>query len=130
MRRYVRGESAGVWGNRRFPQSRSCRLATVVRRAALVRMVAIGIVTAILVTLVAVLIPWLPNSASEQMDRITFTYWFTTVICIAIFALVAGGRACTRSSRSGRSPRTTATGRRSTGTPVSRSRGRPSRPCS
>jgi cytochrome c oxidase subunit 2 len=61
----------------------------VVRRAALVRMVAIGIVTAILVTLVAVLIPWLPDSASEQMDRITFTYWFTTVICIAIFALVA-----------------------------------------
>ena len=52
-------------------------------------MVAIGIVTAILVTLVAVLIPWLPDSASEQMDRITFTYWFTTVICIAIFALVA-----------------------------------------
>jgi cytochrome c oxidase subunit 2 len=52
-------------------------------------MVAIGIVTAILVTLVAVLIPWLPTSASEEMDRITFTYWFATVICIGIFALVA-----------------------------------------
>ena len=24
------------------------------------------------------------------MDRITFTYWFATVICIGIFALVAG----------------------------------------
>jgi cytochrome c oxidase subunit 2 len=48
----------------------------------------IGIVTAILVTLVAVLIPWLPTSASEEMDRITFVYWFATIICIGIFALV------------------------------------------
>ncbi len=61
----------------------------MVRKAALVRMVAIGVVTAILVTLVAVLIPWLPSSASEEMDRITFVYWFATVICIGIFALVA-----------------------------------------
>jgi cytochrome c oxidase subunit 2 len=38
---------------------------------------------------VAVLIPWLPTSASKQMDRIAFTFWFTTVICIAIFAIVA-----------------------------------------
>jgi cytochrome c oxidase subunit II len=53
-----------------------------------VRLVAIGVVTAIAVTLVAVLIRWLPHSASEEMDRITFVYWFATVICIAIFALV------------------------------------------
>jgi len=51
-------------------------------------MVGLGIVIAILVTLVAVLIPWLPTSASEEMDRIEFTYWFATVICIAVFALV------------------------------------------
>ncbi len=51
-------------------------------------MAVIGIVVAILVTLVAVLIPWLPDSASEQMDRIEFVYWFATVISIAIFALV------------------------------------------
>jgi cytochrome c oxidase subunit 2 len=42
------------------------------------------------VTLVAVLIKWLPDSASKQMDRITFVYWFATVICIGIFAVVAG----------------------------------------
>lgn len=60
----------------------------MVRKAAVVRMVAIGVVTAILVTLVAVLIPWLPTSASKEMDRITFVYWFATVIAIAIFALV------------------------------------------
>ncbi len=51
-------------------------------------MAGIGIVVAILVTLVAVLIPWLPTSASEEMDRIEFVYWFATVICVAIFALV------------------------------------------
>ena len=51
-------------------------------------MAGIGIVVAILVTLVAVLIPWLPTSASEEMDRIEFVYWFATVICIAIFSLV------------------------------------------
>jgi cytochrome c oxidase subunit 2 len=51
-------------------------------------MAGIGVVVAILVTLVAVLIPWLPTSASEEMDRIEFVYWFATVICIGIFALV------------------------------------------
>lgn len=51
-------------------------------------MVGIGVVIAILVTLVAVLIPWLPTSASEEMDRIEFVYWFATVICIAVFAVV------------------------------------------
>jgi len=51
-------------------------------------MAGIGIVVAILVTLVAVLIPWLPTSASQEMDRIEFVYWFATVISIAIFSLV------------------------------------------
>ena len=51
-------------------------------------MAGLGIVIAILVTLVAVLIQWLPTSASEEMDRIEFVYWFATVICIAVFALV------------------------------------------
>jgi cytochrome c oxidase subunit 2 len=60
-----------------------------VRRGSIVRLVAIGIVAGVVATLVAVLIQWLPKSASEQMDRITFVYWFATVISIAIFALVA-----------------------------------------
>jgi cytochrome c oxidase subunit 2 len=59
-----------------------------VRRGAIVRIAGIGIVIAILVTLVAVLIQWLPTSASKQMDRIEFVYWFATVICIGIFSLV------------------------------------------
>jgi cytochrome c oxidase subunit II len=52
-------------------------------------MVAIGVVAGVVASLVAVLIQWLPTSASEEMDRITFVYWFATVICIAIFTLVA-----------------------------------------
>jgi cytochrome c oxidase subunit II len=52
-------------------------------------MAAIGVVSAVAVTLVALLIPWLPDSASKEMDRITFTYWFATVICIGIFTVVA-----------------------------------------
>ena len=61
----------------------------MIRRAALVKMVVIFLIATVIATLVAVLIPWLPDSASEEMDRISFTYWFATVICIGIFALVA-----------------------------------------
>jgi cytochrome c oxidase subunit 2 len=58
------------------------------RRGAILKMVLIGIVVTVVVALVAVLIQWLPDSASKEMDRITFAYWFTTVISIAIFAVV------------------------------------------
>lgn len=53
-------------------------------------MAVIGALAAAITTVVAVAIRWLPNSASEEMDRIAFTYWFATVICIGIFAVVAG----------------------------------------
>ncbi len=49
----------------------------------------IAVAAAVIASLVAVLIRWLPESASEEMDRITFVYWFATIICIGIFALVA-----------------------------------------
>jgi cytochrome c oxidase subunit 2 len=55
----------------------------------MVKMVVIAAFAALVATLVAVLIRWLPESASEEMDRITFVYWFATIICIGIFALVA-----------------------------------------
>ena len=56
----------------------------------MLKMVVIAALAALVTTLVAVLIPWLPDSASEEMDGIVFTYWFATIICIGIFALVAG----------------------------------------
>jgi cytochrome c oxidase subunit 2 len=46
-------------------------------------------IAATITTLVAVLIPWLPVSASKEAGRIHFVYWFTTVIAIAVFAVVA-----------------------------------------
>jgi cytochrome c oxidase subunit 2 len=60
----------------------------VIRRGAMIRVTVIAVLAAIVTTLVAVLIRWLPESASEQMDRITFTYWFATVISIGIFSIV------------------------------------------
>jgi cytochrome c oxidase subunit II len=61
-----------------------------VRRGSIVRIALVGLLVGVLVTLVAVLIDWLPDPASEEMERITFVYWFATVICIVIFALVGG----------------------------------------
>lgn len=58
-------------------------------RKGIVQLVAIGVVVAVLATLVAVLFQWLPTSASEEFDRIQAIYWFATVISIGIFALVA-----------------------------------------
>jgi cytochrome c oxidase subunit II len=60
-----------------------------VRRGSIVRITIYGVIAGVLASLVAVLVPWLPTSASEEMDRIEFTFWFTTVICIAVFAVVA-----------------------------------------
>jgi cytochrome c oxidase subunit 2 len=65
-----------------------CRLAAV-RRGSIVRITIYGVLAGILASLIAVLVPWLPTSASEEMDRIEFTFWFTTVICIGVFSVVA-----------------------------------------
>jgi len=59
-----------------------------VRRGSIVRIAIYSVLAGILASVVAVAIPWLPTSASEEMDRIEFTFWFTTVICIAVFAVV------------------------------------------
>ena len=52
-------------------------------------MVLIGILVGIGSALVAYLIPWLPEQASEEASGIDRVFWFTTFICLAIFALVA-----------------------------------------
>ncbi len=59
------------------------------RRGSIVRIVIYGVLSGVVASLIAVLVPWLPTSASEEMDRIEFTFWFTTVICIAIWAIVS-----------------------------------------
>jgi cytochrome c oxidase subunit 2 len=58
-------------------------------RRGIAQLVAIGVVIAVLLTVVAVAFKWLPTSASEEFDRIQDVYWFATIISIAVFALVA-----------------------------------------
>jgi cytochrome c oxidase subunit 2 len=60
-----------------------------VRRGSIVQLVVLGMLFGAGAAAVALLIPWLPDPASEQADRIDFVFWFVTAICIAIFALVA-----------------------------------------
>jgi len=59
-----------------------------VRRGSVLQLVGLGAVAAAITTAVAVLIPWLPESASKESTRIHFVYWFTTVIAIVVFAAV------------------------------------------
>jgi cytochrome c oxidase subunit 2 len=60
-----------------------------VRRGSVVQLVLLGILFGAGAAVVALLVPWLPDPASNQADRIDFVFWFVTVICISIFALVA-----------------------------------------
>ncbi len=59
------------------------------RRGSLVQLIVLGVVFGTAATLVALLVPWLPPVASKERDGIDLVYWFTTAICIAIFALVS-----------------------------------------
>ncbi len=52
-------------------------------------MVLVGLVVGAAVAVVAVVIPWLPEGASDESEAIDLTYWVVTIICIVIFALVA-----------------------------------------
>jgi cytochrome c oxidase subunit 2 len=60
-----------------------------VRRGSIVQLVGLGVLFGAGAAAVALLIPWLPDPASKQADRIDFLFWFVTAICIGIFALVA-----------------------------------------
>ncbi len=59
------------------------------RRGSIVQLVLLGVLFGGGAAAVALFVPWLPDPASEQADRIDFVFWFVTTICIAIFALVA-----------------------------------------
>ncbi|HEU5490197.1 MAG TPA: cytochrome c oxidase subunit II [Gaiellaceae bacterium] len=58
-------------------------------RKGIVQLVAIGVVIGVAVALVAVLFQWLPESASEEFDRIQDIYWLATWMSVVIFAIVA-----------------------------------------
>ena len=59
------------------------------RRGSIFQLLGIAAIAAVITSLVAVLVPWLPVPASREAGRIHFVYWFTTIICIAVFAVVA-----------------------------------------
>ena len=59
------------------------------RRGSIASLVGIGVVAGGIAAAVALLIPWLPVSASKEAGRIDFVFWFVVTICIVIFAVVA-----------------------------------------
>jgi cytochrome c oxidase subunit II len=61
-----------------------------VRKRSIIQMVLVGVAVGGALALVAVLIPWLPSADSSEAHKIDDVYWFVTIICMAIFALVAG----------------------------------------
>ena len=61
----------------------------MLRRRAIIQMVLIGILVGIGSAVFARIVPWLPERASEEATSIDRVFWFTTFICLAIFALVA-----------------------------------------
>jgi cytochrome c oxidase subunit 2 len=60
-----------------------------VRRGSILQLAAIAALAALIASIVALSINWLPVPASEEAKRIHFVYWFTTVICIGVFSVVA-----------------------------------------
>ena len=59
------------------------------RRSQILTLVGIGTLAGGIAAAVAVLLPWLPTPASREAGRIDFVFWFVTIICIVIFAIVA-----------------------------------------
>jgi cytochrome c oxidase subunit 2 len=60
-----------------------------VRRGSLIQLAVIAVIAAAVATAVALFIPWLPPAAGKEAERIHFVFWFTTAICIGVFAVVA-----------------------------------------
>jgi len=61
------------------------------RRGSVLALVGLGMLAGGIAAAVAVLLPWLPTPASREAGRIDFVFWFVTIICIVIFAVVAAG---------------------------------------
>jgi cytochrome c oxidase subunit 2 len=60
-----------------------------VRKGSVIQLTALSLVAGAICTAVALAIPWLPVSAGREAGRIHFVYWFTTIICMVVFSVVA-----------------------------------------
>lgn len=58
------------------------------RRGSIASLLGIGVVAGGIAAAVALALPWLPTSASNEADRIQPLFWFVIVICIVVFAVV------------------------------------------
>ena len=58
------------------------------RRGAIVQLTLLALIIGGITTAFAVIPHWLPPSAAEQADRIDFVFWYVTIICIVIYAIV------------------------------------------
>ena len=58
------------------------------RRGSLIQLAAFAIVAVGICVAVALAIPWLPQAAGKEAQRIDVVYWFTTAIAIAVFSVV------------------------------------------
>ena len=58
------------------------------RRGSIFQLLGFAAIAAVITSLVATLVPWLPSPAGKEAERIHFVYWFTTVICIVVFSAV------------------------------------------
>ena len=59
------------------------------RRGSVVQLVLFALVAGGAAPAIALVPGWLPTPAAHEADRIDFVFWFVTVICVAIFAVVA-----------------------------------------
>src|ERR687888_1032687 len=57
-------------------------------RGAIVQLTLLSLVIGGITTAVAGVPKWLPPSAAGQADRIDFVFWYVTIICIVIYAIV------------------------------------------
>jgi cytochrome c oxidase subunit 2 len=53
-------------------------------------MTLVGVAVGAALAVVAIFIPWLPDQASEQAGIVDNVYWFVTIVCVVVFAVVAG----------------------------------------
>ncbi|HSE80114.1 MAG TPA: cytochrome c oxidase subunit II [Gaiellaceae bacterium] len=53
-------------------------------------MTLVGVAVGAALAVIAVFIPWLPDAASEQAGIVDSVYWVVTIICVVVFAVVAG----------------------------------------
>jgi cytochrome c oxidase subunit 2 len=60
-----------------------------VRRGSILQLLLFALVAGGAAMTLALVPGWLPQPASREAGRIDFVFWFVTVICVAIFAIVA-----------------------------------------